>query len=170
MGENIFEKFNNLFGEEGLAGLKDDVASAASNTGEFVEVPKGEYEVKIVSRNDKKLNKRIDGIHLGETGEKSKNPGMPMAQVCFEILTGEYKGQKIFMNQMLTTGFGIHKMNEFLNSLETGIPVVFENFQQYADLFAQIFSEIDGRGEFQLSYGETNKGYATYDIIQRFTN
>ena len=150
MGENIFEKFNNLFGEGGLAGLKDDIASAASNTGDFVEVPKGEYEVKVVK------------IELGETGEKSKTPGMPMAKVWFDILAGEYKGQKIFMNQMLTSGFGIHKMNEFLTSLETGIPVVFENFQQYGDLFAQIFANVDGTAEFQLSYGENNKGSAVH--------
>ena len=159
MGEaNIFEKFNNLFGAVGLAGLKHDVESAASNTGDFVEVPKGEYEVKVVK------------IELGETGEKSKNPGMPMAKLGFEVLAGEYKGQKIFMNQMLTSGFGIHKMNEFLISLETGIPVMFENFNQYADLFAQIFAEVDGTAEFQLSYSENNKGYSTYTIVQRFTN
>ena len=49
MGEaNIFEKFNNLFGSEGLDGLRKDIESANSNTGDFVEVPKGEYEVKIV--------------------------------------------------------------------------------------------------------------------------
>lgn len=158
MGENIFEKFNSMFGADGLAGLKKDVECAASSTGDFVEVPKGDYEVKIVK------------IELGETGEKSKNPGMPMAKVWFEVLAGEYKGQKIFMNQMLTSGFGVHKMNEFLTSLETGITVVFENFQQYADLFAQIFAEVDGTAEFQLSYGENNKGYSTYDIVQRFTN
>lgn len=167
MGENIFEKFNSMIDVEGL---KKDVETAASSDGDFVEVPKGEYEVKIVSRNDKKLNKRIDGIHLGETSETSKNPGMPMAQVCFEILTGEYKGQKIFMNQMLTTGFGIHKMNEFLTSLETGIAVQFENFAQYADLFKQIFDAVDGKAEFQLSYTENNKGYSVYTIVQRFTN
>ena len=69
---------------------------------------------------------------------------------------------------MLTTGFGIHKMNELLNSLETGIPVVFENFTQYADLFKQIFDAVDGKAEFALAYGQNNKGYATYTITQRF--
>lgn len=155
MGENIFEKFNSMID---VAGLKNDVAAAASNTGDFVEVPKGDYEVKVVK------------IELGETGERSKTPGMPMAKVWFDILAGEFKGQKIFMNQMLTSGFGIHKMNEFLTSLETGIPVVFENFAQYADLFKQIFNAVDGTAEFQLAYGENNKGYSTYTVVQRFTN
>ena len=153
MGENIFEKFNGMFD---MAGLKQDVENAKNNTGDFVEVPKGDYEVKVTK------------IELGETGEKSKNPGMPMAKVWFDILAGEYKGQKIFMNQMLTSGFGIHRMNEFLNSLETGIQVVFENFNQYADLMKQIFNEVDGKSEYQLAYGENNKGFATYTIVQKF--
>ena len=155
MGENIFDKFNQMFDVDGL---KSDIEQAASSTSEFVEVPHGDYEVKVVK------------IELGETGEKSKNPGMPMAKVWYEIIAGDYKGQKIFQNQMLTTGFGIHKMNEFLNSLETGIPVVFENFTQYNDLFKQIFDAVDGKAEYALAYGENNKGYATYVITQRFEN
>ena len=153
MGENIFEKFNSMFD---IDGLKADIASAANASGDFKEVPKGDYEVKIVK------------IELGETGEKSKTPGMPMAKVWFEILAGEYKGQKIFMNQMLTSAFGFHKMNEFLESLRTCIPVSFENFAQYADLFAQIFDAVDGKAEYQLNYGENAKGYSTYTIVQKF--
>lgn len=153
MGENIFEKFNSMFD---IDGLKKDIADAANSGGDFKEVPKGDYEVKVVK------------IELGETGEKSKTPGMPMAKVWFEVLAGEYKGQKIFMNQMLTSAFGFHKMNEFLDSLATGIPVVFENFAQYADLFSQIFDAVDGKAEYQLAYGENNKGYSTYSIVQRF--
>lgn len=153
MGENIFEKFNSMFDIEGL---KQDIESASTSGGDFKEVPKGDYEVKVVK------------IELGQTGEKSKTPGMPMAKVWFEVLAGEYKGQKIFMNQMLTSAFGFHKMNEFLASLETGVHVVFENFGQYADLFAQIFDAVDGKAEYQLSYGENAKGYSTYTIVQRF--
>ena len=153
MGENLFEKFNSMIDVEGL---KKDVEEAANNSGDFVEVPHGDYEVKVVK------------IELGETGEKSKTPGMPMAKVWYEIIAGDYKGQKIFQNQMLTTGFGIHKMNELLNSLETGIPVVFENFTQYNDLFKQIFDAVDGKAEFALAYGENNKGYATYNITELF--
>ena len=153
MGENIFEKFNSMFD---IDGLKHDIESAATSGGDFKEVPKGDYEVKVVK------------IELGQTGEKSKTPGMPMAKVWFEVIAGEYKGQKIFMNQMLTSAFGFHKMNEFLASLETGVHIVFENFGQYADLFAQVFDAVDGKAEYQLSYGENVKGYSTYTIVQRF--
>ena len=153
MDNSIFERFNSTIDTEGL---KHDVETAAANDGEFAEVPKGTYEVS------------VSKLELGETGERSKTPGMPMAKVWFTILAGPYKNQRIFMNQMLTSGFGIHKMNEFLDSLETDIPVQFEDFQQYADLMATIFNEVDEKAEYQLSYGINSKGYSTYEIVQRF--
>lgn len=155
MSENIFEKFNSMFDVEGL---KRDAEAASSSSGDFVEVPHGDYEVKVVK------------LEIGVTGEKSKTPGMPMAKVWFEIVAGEYKGQKIFMNQMLTTGFGIHKMNEFLTSLDTDVTVVFENFDQYKDVFKMIFDVIDGNYEYQLAYTENPKNpkFSDYNIVQRF--
>lgn len=153
MGENVFEKFNSMFD---LAGLKSDIESAASKDGDFVEVPDGNYEVKVTK------------LELGQTGEKSKTPGMPMLKVWFDILAGDFKGQKIFMNQMLTTGFGIHKANQLLTDLESGVPVTFENFDQYHNMLEQIFAAIDGTGEYELAYGHNNKGYAMYQIVQKF--
>ncbi len=153
MGENVFAKFNEMFD---LSGLQKDIESAASSSGDFVEVPEGSYEVK------------VSKIELGETGEKSKTPGMPMLKIWFDILVGDFKGQKIFCNQMLTSGFGIHKANELLTAMESGVNVVFENFAQYADVLAQVFNAVDGKGEYELAYGHNNKGYATYTIVQRF--
>lgn len=155
MAENMFEKFNEMFD---LVGLQQDIDSAASNTGDFVEVPHGDYEVK------------ISKIEMGATGEKSKTPGAPMAKVWFTVIAGEFKNQKIFMNQMLTSGFGIHKMNKFLDSLEAGVPVTFENFEQYADVFKKVFEAVDGVGEYQLAYtpNKKNANFSEYDIIKRF--
>ena len=155
MGNEMFAKFNAMFDVEGL---KKDIESSASNTGDFVDVPHGDYEVKVVK------------IELGATGEKSKTPGAPMARVWFEVLTGDYKGQKIFMNHLLTKGFSIHKFNEFMVSLESGVPVVFENFEQYADLMKQVFNAIDGKGEYQLAYtaNPKNANFSEYNIVQRF--
>ena len=153
MGNEMFAKFNEMIDVEGL---QKDIETAASSDGDFVEVPFGDYEVK------------VSKIELGATGEKSKTPGAPMAKVWFDIIAGDFKGQKIFMNQMLTSGFGVHKMNQFLNSLETGITAVFENFEQYADLFKQIFDAVDGKAEYQLHYDQNNKGYSIYEIIKKF--
>lgn len=150
MAENMFEKFNEMFD---LKGLQEDIDNAASNTGDFVEVPHGDYEVKI-----SKL----------EVGESKK--GMPMGKVWFTILAGDFKNQKIFMNQMLTSGFGIHKMNQFLDSLESGVAVTFENFGQYGDVCQKVFEAIDGVGEYQLAYtpNKKNANFSEYEIIKRF--
>lgn len=154
MSENIFEKFNQMVDVEGL---KQDVETAANSTGDFVEVPFGNYEVKVTK------------LELGATGEKSKTPGAPMAKVWFDIIAGEFKGQKIFMNQMLTSGFGIHKMNQFMESLETGLTVQFDSFEQYDALMRDVFKAVDDVGaEFQLAYTQNNKGYSVYEIVQRF--
>lgn len=151
----LFAKFNELVDIEGL---KKDVEAASANSGDFVEVPFGDYEVK-VSR-----------IELGATGEKSKTPGAPMLKVWFTILSGEFKNQKIFYNQLLTTGFGVHKANEFLNSLESGVSVLFENFEQYNEVITAVFNAVDSVGEYQLHYGQNAKGFNEYVIVQRFTN
>ena len=151
MGDNLFEKFNNMIDVDGL---KHDVEEAAN--GDFVEVPHGDYEVQ------------VSKLELGQTGERSKTPGMPMAKVWYDIIAGDFKGQKIFQNQMLTTGFGIHRMNELLNSFETGIPVAFNDFKQYGELLKEIFEAVDGKAEFQLAYGKNSKGYSTYEIVQKF--
>lgn len=141
----LFEKFNESFD---VAGLQEDIANAG--TTEYKEVPHGDYEVS------------IGKLELGESKK-----GLPQAKVWFKIVAGEYKGQLIFMNQNLTSGFQIHTMNEFLESLESGLDVSFENFVQYANLLESVFNAIES-DEFQLAYGENSKGFNTYTIVQKF--
>lgn len=160
MGENIFAKFNDMFNTEEL---KRDIANANSGTVERKEVPFGDYEV------------RITKLELGECTFDGEYKGMPEAHVWFKVISeGEYAGQMLFMNRKLISvknpsanGFILHRFNEFLESLETSIPVVFENWEQYADVIKSIFAEIDGRAEYQLSYYE-NKGFKDYAIVKRF--
>lgn len=152
MGNSLFEQFNAKFD---LAGLQKDVESAASTDGEFEDVPHGSYEV------------RINRLELGVTSEQAKNPNMPMAKVWFEVVAGEFEGRLIFMNQTLTSGFGIHKMNTFLNSLESGITITFTDFVQYEALLTEVFDAVKD-AEYQLNYGTNKKGYGTYDIVQKF--
>lgn len=147
MDASLFEKFNETFDVDGL---KEDAANAGNPT-ERVEVPHGDYEVAITK------------LELGESKK-----GLPQAKVWFKIVAGDYKGQLIFMNQNVTGGFQIHTMNEFLESLEAGLPVVFEDFVQYAELLDAVFKAVDGRFEYQLAYGENSKGFNTYNIVQKF--
>lgn len=145
-----FKKFDKKFDIEGL---KKDVQEAQENggTGDFPEVPHGSYEIKI-----KKLE-------LTE----SKSSKQPMVSCWMEILEGKYKGQLLFMNQVITQGFQVHIMNEFLRSLESGIDIEFESFSQYGELLMDIAEAIDEKYEYALEYGE-KKGFNTFKITEVF--
>lgn len=131
--------------------LKNDVKEAAENGGgNFVEVPVGDYEVKISKM---------------ELAESKK--GDPMVVVWFDILEGSYKGQKIFMYQVITQGFQIHIVNEFLRSLESGVDITFESYSQYNDLLMDVNEAVEST-ELLLKYGETKKGFKTFTVQEVF--
>lgn len=140
-----FSKFDK---QVDLEGLKRDIEESANN--DFKEVPLGTYEVAI-----KKL----------ELSESKK--GDPMVKVWFKIISGEYKGSLIFMNQVITRGFQIHIVDELLESLETDVDIHFESYSQYAELLADVYEAVDGNFEYALKYGE-NKGFNTFEITDVF--
>lgn len=148
-----FSKFDKAFDIEGL---KKDLAEAAENGGNYAEIPAGTYEVK------------IDKMEIGETGPNSKQPGSPMFKVQFRILDGDFKNSCIFMNQVMTQGFQLHIVKQFLDSLESGLEVEFQSFEQFANLIMDIHEEIDGSLEYGLEYGENSKGFKTYKIVEVF--
>lgn len=144
-----FSKFDK---QVDLDGLKNDVKEAEENggTGNFKEVPLGTYEVAIT-----KL----------ELGESKKHD--PMVKVWFKILEGEYKNSLLFMNQVITQGFQIHIVDEFLRSLETDVEIGFESYSQYAQLLMDVYEAVNGNFEYGLKYGE-NKGFNTFEITEVF--
>lgn len=133
-----------------LEGLKNDIKEAENNSGDFKEVPHGNYEVKI-----QKL----------ELGESKKHD--PMFICWMKILSGEYKGSLIFMNQVVTQGFQIHIVDDFLRSLESDVEIGFESYGQYADMIMDVAEAIDGNLEYAVEYGE-NKGFNTFKITDVF--
>lgn len=140
-------KFDKEFDNEAL---RDEVKEAAENggSGEYREVPTGDYEVEIEK--------------LECTSSKK---GDPMVTVWFNILEGDFERSKIFMNQLITKGFQIHIVNEFLRSLGTDNDVEFKTFSQYEELINKIFDDLDSDGlEYRLKYGKSKKGYPTFEI------
>ena len=144
---SIFDKWNNEIDTKGLA---EDVKSASENKQEFKEVPHGTYEVK------------VDKMEI-----KATQKGDPMASIWFKIVDGEYKNQRLFMNQVITQGFQIHIVNEFLRSLESNLDIEFVDYNQYNNLLLDILEDIDGKLEYALEYSE-NKGYNTFKIKEVF--
>lgn len=134
-----------------LEGLKNDILDAEENGGgNFKEVPHGNYEVAIT-----KL----------ELGESKKHD--PMVTVRFKILDGEFKNSLIFMNQVVTQGFQIHIVDDFLRSLETDVEIEFESYAQFGELLMDVFEAVEGKLEFGLKYGE-RKGFNTFEITDVF--
>lgn len=140
---SIWEKFDEQFDSKALA---KDLESGATEK-KFEKLPYGTYEVKI-----EKLELKVS------------SKGNPMLSVWFNVLEGDFKKKKIFINQVLTESFTIHIANTFLKDLYSGLEVKFESFKQYADLIMDIHEEIDGKYEYLLEFGQTSKGYDTFKI------
>jgi hypothetical protein len=148
MSNYDFSKFDK---QVDIAGLKNDIQEAAENGGgDFKEVPLGTYEVKI-----KKLEL------------KASKKGDPMVSCWMQILDGAYKGSMLFMNQVITRGFQVHIVNEFLRALDSGLAISFESYSQYGALLMDIAEAIDGKREYALEYGEKN-GFNTFKITEVF--
>jgi len=145
---NVWEKFDKAIDTEGL---RKDVEEASQGQAAFKEVPHGKYEVS------------IEKLELVESKSKSE----PMVSCWMKIVSGEFKGNRIFMNQVITKGFQIHIANEFLRSLDSGSEISFETYSQYAQLLMDVHEAVDGQLEFAVEYGE-KKGFNTFEIVDVF--
>lgn len=141
-----FSKFDKMVDVEGL---KEDIKAVEENgRGEFKEIPHDTYEVEVTKM---------------ELTESKK--GDPMVSIWFKILSGEYKGSLLFMNQVITRGFQVHIVDELLRSMDSGITIGFVCYGQYAQLLMDVHEAIDGKLEYALEYGE-NKGFNTFKITE----
>lgn len=154
----MFNKWNKQMDVEGI---RTELADIEANKKEYKEVPCDTYEVEITK------------LFL----DASKNSGLPMLKVWFKIVAGEYKGQILFMNQLLMNqsgkAFGLHVANEFLRSLKTSLPVTWVDWEAYSVLLDDIKDELEQRKmTFQLKYGENKKNpeFKTFTIEQVFDN
>ena len=127
-----------------LEGLRKDVENASANgTGDFPTVPAGKYEVALVSMEIK--------------GTKKDN--RPMLAASFKILSGEYKNQRLFMNRVIygtkNDGNMIKSAVGWLNSMESGVDVAFQDYKQFAELVMDVAEAIDGKIEFAVEYDDS---------------
>ena len=127
-----------------LEGLRKDVENASENgTGDFPTIPAGKYEVALVSLEIK--------------GTKKDN--RPMLAASFKILSGEYKNQRIFMNRVIygtkDDGRMIKSAVGWLNTLDSGVDVAFQDYKQFADLVMDVAEAIDGNLEYAVEYDDS---------------
>lgn len=151
---NIFDKWDKEIDTDGLA--KDVKEAAENGTGEYKEVPHGDYEVA------------VQQMEL-----KASKKGDPMVSIWFKIVSeGEFKGSLIFFNQVITQGFQVHIVNEILRTMVSEMedaPVIeFVSYKQYSNLIMDIFEEINENFEYALSYKKGKKDFSTYEITEVF--
>lgn len=146
---DIFDQFDT---EIDVKQLAEDVAAAQANDGKYEEPPSDVYEVKIT--------------YMGVGKSKTEKP---MAKVTFEIVAGDLKGRRIYMNQVILQKFQVKGVNIFLDSLKTGIPVVFTTYREYNKTMLDIKGVCDERElTFQLNFSKDKKGYNTFTIEDVF--
>ena len=97
------------------------------------------------------------------------DPNRPMLAVSFKILSGEYKNQRIFMNRVL---YGtkndknmIASAMGFLDKLDSGVPVSFTSYKQFAQLVLDIAEAIDGKLEYAVDYDDTRFNSVSIDEV-----
>lgn len=145
---NLFAEFDKAVDVKALA---EDVKNS-SDSPVYKDVPDGDYEIK------------IEKLELVATKETHK----PMVSGWFRVLSGEYKGQLIFMNQVVDEAFKIHLVKQFLISLDTELDIDFETYTQFGNLLMDVMEKIDGKLEYGLKYSHNRKGYATFEITEVF--
>lgn len=142
-----FKKFNQQFPADKM---KKDLKEAENNSG--AQLPDGEYTCKLEKM---------------ELGESSKGALMVKAQ--FRITKGDHKKQCIFKNCVLTgtknDGFMLHKANEFLESLDSGEDVTFEDWEQYNDLIMDVAEAVQDDDLTYVVQLTKNGQYQDFEIV-----
>ena len=152
---NIWEQFDEKFNSDEL---QSEIKEAGKNSS-YKEVPQGTYTV---------------GVEKMDLVQSKK--GDPMVSIWFTIKEGEFKNSKIFYNQVIKQGFGIHKNNELLRSMQLQCVEdaeeernLFQSYAQYGDLLLDAAEEIEEYGlTFELEYGTNKNGYNTFKITDCF--
>lgn len=149
MMNNIWEKFDSMMDVEGL---KQDIKAAAERNNEFVEVPDGQYECS------------VEKLEM-----KESKSGKPMISIWFKILAGDFKNSILFMNQTIHTGYGLHTAKKMLSDMDTGLPVDFQSFAQFADLIESVKEAIKTQKlEYAVKYTTTKNDFKNFEITEVF--
>lgn len=116
--------------------LRKDVEEAKNNSG---DIPKGTYIVG------------IDKMEIRATKD-----GRPMFFIQCHVKEGEYKNKCVFMNRVIygtkNDGSMIQSVITLLDKLETETIPEFNGYQDFVDVVADIYEEIQGKVECEIDY------------------
>lgn len=131
-----FSRFDGTINEDQLKQIDEAKKNNDSNN---VELPKGEYTVK------------IEKMELGSTKD-----GRPMFKVMCRIIEGKYKKCCMFMNRVIYGTSNdtnmIASVLGWLAKLETETKAEFKSYSQFADNILDIYEEVEGTIELDVIY------------------
>lgn len=149
VNENLFDQWES---EIDQAGLADDVAKLDSGEQVDRSVPNGNYAVNLIK------------LELTAT----KKDGKPMASFTFQIIDGQYKKSRIWVNYVLTTSQGVHNCNDMMRDMDTGLEIKFKTMRQYNKLLLDVFEAVNGKLNFDIEVkdNERNPNFKDYKILK----
>lgn len=144
-----FSKFNEMFPTDKL---KKDMEEAAKNQTDFDKLPDGEYDCT------------LEKLELGE----SKSEKL-MLKAQFRIEKGDHSNQCIFKNCVLTgtknDGFMLLQAKKFLESLDSGVEIAFNGWDDFDGMLGDIIDAIAEDGLMYTVKVVTNKKNKDYQDI-----
>ena len=135
---------------------------------EFVEIPRGDYEVKVVDMKCKE-------VEPDENHPYTRN----RLVINFEILTGDYAGNSVYYTQNFDAVWMLKAAGRFIKTLKTNVDMDASKYVtdgefdrvKYHEMLQEIYDDITSRGlEYQLSItaNPKNEKYNVYSIVQVF--
>lgn len=116
--------------------LRKDVEEAKNNSG---DIPKGTYIVG------------IDKMEI-----KATKDGRPMFFIQARVKEGEHKNKCVFMHRVIygtkNDGSMIQSVLTILDKFQTETVPEFNGYQDFVELVADIYEEIQGRVECEIDY------------------
>lgn len=133
--------------------LEAQMKEAQENTGNFREVPAGEYRVK-----------------LEKMEVKATKDGRPMFSAMMRITEGAFKKSCLFTNRVIfgtkNDGNMINSVIGWLKSLDTEEEVTFKNYSQFSELVLDIYEELSSVCEYQVEYDpEAFNSIKVFDVF-----
>ena len=132
--------------------MKKAMKEAEENQGEYDKLPDGEYTTT------------LDKLELGESQK-----GALMLKAQFRITKGDEKNKCIFVNKVLTgtknDGWMLLQAKNFLESLDSGIDIDFEGWEDFADMLTEMADAIkEDKLSYVLKVAENKKNPEYQDI------
>lgn len=125
-------------------------------------------ELKTLYEKSNDTKKVSPGLYIVKleslTVDKTKSTNRDCMNATFFIVEGEEKGKRLYMTQVISTAFTVSKVCNFVKSLGSSLDVEYKNLSEFSELVFCVFSEIDGKCEYDLKYYVNDRGYEEYEI------